>query len=211
LELVAYAPDGSEIDRYELDEEELADLRKLFAKLPDGRYQIFLVRTDTNTRRLVMDVYVRRGRLIDPQDDSEGTRDRPPTSEAEDDAAAIKLEIPAMQRSGGTAKSNAETAPSAARTELQQDTDVGLPINDSVVPSPQPPAPSYSSLRWGSSLAGLAIVAGGARWSRKVDAALAQADRGAWQRLRRAGRRRRGGSLDKPSTAGPAVRENQVQ
>jgi PKD repeat protein len=169
LELVAYAPDGTVIDRYELPEEELADLRKLFARLPDGRYQIFLVRTDTNTRRLVMDVFVRRGRLIERRDDTEGTRDRPPTSESEENAAAND-EGPALQPAANEAGGNAATLPA------------------DVHPKEQIPAPSYTSLRWGSSLAGLAMVSGGSRWSRTVDAALAQADRRAWQRLRRAGR-----------------------
>jgi hypothetical protein len=182
LELVAYAPDGTVIDRYELPEEELADLRALFARLPDGRYQIFLVRTDTNTRRLVMDVFVRRGRLIDRQDDTEGTRDRPPTSESEENAAAVNEEGPALQPAANEAAGAAAIFPSNTRPEVE------IPV-----PSPQPPAPTYASLRWGSSLAGLAIVTGGTRWSRKVDAALARADRRAWQRLRRAGRLRQVG------------------
>ena len=82
LELVVVSPDGNEIERYRLRDEALVDLRGLFATLPDNRYKIFLVRTDNNSQRLVMDVFVRRGRVIDPTDDSEGTRDRPPTAEA---------------------------------------------------------------------------------------------------------------------------------
>jgi len=185
LELVAYAPDGTVIDRYELPEEELADLRGLFAKLPDGRYQIFLVRTDTNTRRLVMDVYVRRGRLIDRQDDTEGTRDRPPTSESEDNAAALNAEGPALQPAANDAGDDTAAPPPHVQLEEILTTDLPRKVADG---DPQTPTANYSSLRWGSSLTGLAIVTGGSNWSRKVDAALARADRRAWQRLRRAGR-----------------------
>ena len=83
LELVVVSPDGNEIERYRLSDEALVDLRGLFATLPDNRYKIFLIRTDNNSRRLVMDVFVRRGRVIDPSDESEGNRDRPPTAEAD--------------------------------------------------------------------------------------------------------------------------------
>jgi hypothetical protein len=88
LELVALAPDGSVFDRFELVTKELRDLRRLFGKLPNGRYQLYDVCTDVSLRRLVMDVYVRRGRPIDPSDDSEGARDRPPTSESDGRHAA---------------------------------------------------------------------------------------------------------------------------
>ena len=81
LELEVVAPDGTVISTHRIRDEALNDLRAFFASLPDNHYRIFLVRTDNNTRRLIMDVYVRRGRVIDPSDDSEGTRDRPPTSE----------------------------------------------------------------------------------------------------------------------------------
>jgi hypothetical protein len=207
LELVAYGPDGKEINRYELDEEELADLRKLFARLPDGRYEIYLVRTDTNTRRLVMDVYVRRGRLIDPQDKSEDMRDRPPTSASENNAAALDPTAPAAN----AADHDAAMLTDGITVDNPRSAEVGGRANGVVIPSPELPAPSYSSLRWGSSLAGLAIVANSPRWSRKVDAALAKADRNAWQRLRRAGRLGRADSPAKRVNAALLLQENQVQ
>src|SRR6185312_8410916 len=74
LELEVISPDGKVIGRYRLSDEALTDLRGLFATLPDNRYKIYLFRADNNSRRLVMDVFVRRGRVIDPSDDSEGTR-----------------------------------------------------------------------------------------------------------------------------------------
>ena len=69
-------------------------MRGLFATLPDNRYKIFLVRTDNNSRRLVMDVFVRRGRVIDPSDESEGTRDRPPTAEGTQQKNAQQNNVP---------------------------------------------------------------------------------------------------------------------
>ncbi len=75
-------PDGTLSDGVRLKNEALDDLPKLFRSLPDNRYVIYLVRTENNSRRLVMDVTVRNGRVIDPSDDSDGARDRPPTEES---------------------------------------------------------------------------------------------------------------------------------
>ena len=83
LELRIVYPDGSESAGYRITDEALADLRKFFKTLPDGRYAIYLVRTENRSERLVIEVDVRRGRVIDVSDDSEGTRDRPPTDEGE--------------------------------------------------------------------------------------------------------------------------------
>jgi hypothetical protein len=57
----------------------LQDLPGLFRTLPDNRYAIYLVRPETETYRLVLEVNVRNGKVIDPGDDSDGARDRPPT------------------------------------------------------------------------------------------------------------------------------------
>jgi hypothetical protein len=211
LELVAYEPDGSVRSRHELSEEELADLRALFAKLPDGRYQIFLVRTDTNTRRLVMDVYVRRGKLIDPLDESEGSRDRPPASEPEQAGGAAMIEQqPALDAAANAHDGNTGVLPNhSATVDSNSETiEIGALPDVHPAPSPHPPAPNYNSLRWGSSLAALAIAAGGSGWSRKVDSALARADRRAWQRLRRAGRLGRAGARHEQPKAGLTPREN---
>ena len=83
LELQVISPEGEVLERYRLKDEALADLRGLISTLPDNHYKIYLVRTDNNSRRLVLDVYVRRGRVVDPSDESEGTRDKPPTEDAQ--------------------------------------------------------------------------------------------------------------------------------
>jgi hypothetical protein len=53
-------------------------LPELFKKLPDGRYQVYLL--EEGHLRLVIDVAVRQGRTVDPNGDS-GGRDRPPTGQ----------------------------------------------------------------------------------------------------------------------------------
>jgi len=149
-------------------------------------------------RRLVMDVSVRRGQLIVPSDDSEGTRDRPPTSEAEQNqGAAIIEQIPATGPANGKANQDIASSPNDVPATNSMALDDSNSVSGISTLSPPSPTPNYTSLRWGSSLASLAIATGGVHWSRKVDAAFAQADRNAWQRLRRAGLLGRADSQDK--------------
>ena len=203
LELVVVSPDGSEIERYRLSDEALVDLRGLFAKLPDNRYKIYLVRTDNDSRRLVMDVFVRRGRVIDPSDDSEGTRDRPPTTEE-----TQKANVPpnGVQQNGIQHQQQQQILPLQKNPLLKP-----VPVEKPAKAAAQPPQPakqpaqgtlqptgkavtndepvrSRANLRWALPLAGIGLVASRESWSRRVGAALEQADDRAWQRLRRAGR-----------------------
>ncbi len=92
FELRVRRPDGTLSDGVRLKNEALDDLPKLFRSLPDNRYVIYLVRTENNSRRLVMDVTVRNGRVIDPSDDSDGARDRPPTEESAPEPAENNTE-----------------------------------------------------------------------------------------------------------------------
>ncbi|MEX2307120.1 MAG: hypothetical protein WD738_05985 [Pirellulales bacterium] len=180
LELVVLSLDGTELQTHRLKDEALLDLNKLFATLPDGRYQIVLVRTDNNSRRLVIEVYVRRGRVIDPSDDSEGTRDRPPTSEAPLEIEALPLD------------QNPFLEPMSKNLQMQGEPQAvsGEMAEGGEAPNQHPTLVSPRSLRWAAPLAGLALAAGG-NWSQRLEAALRQADDRAWQRLRRAGRLRR--------------------
>lgn len=79
FELRVVLPDDSYGESYRLPSDAIDDLPALFRTLPDNHYRIFLVRTENNSERLVIDVFVRNGKPIDPADDSEGARDRPPT------------------------------------------------------------------------------------------------------------------------------------
>ncbi|MEX2317580.1 MAG: protein kinase [Pirellulales bacterium] len=80
--LTIVEPDGRDGRAFRIKDESLFDLRALFTNLPDNRYHVSTVRTDNNSRRLVIEADVRNGRLVDATDDSEGTRDRPSVADA---------------------------------------------------------------------------------------------------------------------------------
>jgi WD40 repeat protein len=92
LELECIAPDGTVVSRHGPLSAAISDLRAFFGKLPDNHYRIYVVSQYNNSRRAMLDVYVRRGRVIDPSDDSEGARDRPPPSEEPIETVSIPLE-----------------------------------------------------------------------------------------------------------------------
>ncbi len=167
---------GEQSEGYRLKPEVLNDLPGLFRTLPDNRYAIYLVRTETNTRRLVIEVYVRNGKLIDPGDDSEGTRDRPPTDEVvEAVSEGPKLEV---QPKTPSQKNPSEELPilNPARPEA---IDVGQQ-QAQVTQSPQAP----QTLLGGATLAGFAATKSGQAWSERIDRAVASADSQKWHRLR---------------------------
>jgi hypothetical protein len=172
LELRIVYPDGTESEGYRIQDEALADLRKFFQTLPDGRYAIYLVRTENRSERLVIEVDVRRGRVIDVSDDSEGTRDRPPTDEGEAPDALPLDQNPQLEAvPDGEKQTDTRTSRQGERAD-QRDA-------------------LSSTLLVSLSAAALAVQP----WSRRVDEALAKADDHAWQRLRRAGRTARTGRL----------------
>ena len=148
---------GEQGEGYRLKSEVLNDLPGLFKTLPDNRYAIYLVRTETNTRRLVIEVYVRNGKLIDPGDDSEGTRDRPPTEEAAQEIETPKLEV------------EPEEAP-ILNPALPEAIDVGQ---------------QSTQMLLGTTLVGFVASQSGRRWADRIDRALATADAKKWQALRR--------------------------
>jgi hypothetical protein len=194
LVLVVISPDGEESEPYLLKDEALLDLRGFFATLPENRYRIYLVRTDNiDSWRLVIEVSVRRyydralrqwrGRIVDPNDVSEGTRDRPPTSEAPVDA--VPLEENPLLEPLSKAADPAAGEPQPGHAERQ-------PGANEAAAVPPPPGPEPRFLRWSLPLAaGLALAAGSGDWSQRLEAALRQADQRAWQRLRRIARARR--------------------
>ena len=65
FELRVINPDGS-LARLSLAVDVLNNLPALFRNLPDNHYAIYLVQSETNLSRLVIEVFVRNGRLIDP-------------------------------------------------------------------------------------------------------------------------------------------------
>jgi PKD repeat protein len=179
LELRIVNPDGTESEGFKIKDEALADLRAFFKSLPDGKYRIYLIRTENDSARLVIEVDVRGGRVIDVSDDSEGTRDRPPTGEEESGEAAtdaVPLEenpnLEQVDSSQGDAEIGSKEAGEIAAVAGEEEEHI-----------------SSSPLLVSLSAAALAAEP----WSRRVDEALANADQTAWQRLRRAGRSGRNG------------------
>jgi PKD repeat protein len=188
LELHVIAPDGTIISRHRIRDEALDDLRAFFASLPDNHYRIYLVRTDNNTYRLIMDVYVRRGRVIDPSDDSEGTRDRPPTSEEIQQVPPPPLEEnpnlePVPDTTDNTPNAGVDDLVPDELVENESASDI-----DELSLTPEPLIPLRGSHRWVVPLAGFALGAIHGGWSQRVNQALENADERDWERLRRAGR-----------------------
>ncbi len=186
LELDVISPEGVVVARYRLRDEALADLRGLIATLPDNHYRIYLIRTDNNVHRLVLDVYVRGGHVVDPSDKSEGTRDRPPEGSQQNKVQPLENN-PQLERMP-------DGQPAAMNQPLLPPEQVSAAIDRAAVS--QPPvanadAPTSSRLRWAAALAGVGLLADRGSWARELEAAFDRADERAWQRLRRAGRRRR--------------------
>ena len=162
LELRVIDPaSGEQSEGYRLKPQVLNDLPGLFRTLPDNHYAIYLIRTETNTRRLVIEVYVRNGKLIDPGDDSEGTRDRPPTDEA-------------------TEKSSEEP-----KVESQSDE---VPVLNSAQPDSGDVGQQRTQrpqMLLGTMLVGFVASRSGRAWAERIDRAVATADSQKWHRLRR--------------------------
>jgi PKD repeat protein len=195
LELRVVYPDGTEGQGYRIKDEALNDLRGFFKTLPDGKYRVYLVRTENNSRRLVIEVSVRRGHVIAVPDESEGTRDRPPTSEDQAPPAKPLNENPQLIPVPGGFGDDSAVKPTNLVESAQNDcglriADCGLAGVASQQSEIRNPKSEISPLtRSAASLAALGLAASARPWSEEVDAALAAADPRSWQRLRRAGRR----------------------
>ena len=162
LELRIIDSSGEMGEGIRLKSEVLGDLPGLFGRLADNRYAIFLVHTETNTRRLVIEFFIRNGRAIDPGDDSEGTRDRPPTDEASQQPARQQPILPDAE------EANSENSKkSAAMPDLPADG-------------------AYGDTHSWSPLVGTALVAGSSyrNWAQQVDRTVAAAGTRQWRRLR---------------------------
>jgi hypothetical protein len=164
LELVLINPDESIAGRTQLPFEAIHNLPALFRNLPDGHYRIYLVQAETEVRRLVIEVFVRDGRLIDPSDDSEGARDRPPGDDqpAGDDPAAVENTDASDASASLPASLPLGVGNGASRAALLNDADAW---------------PTPARLRHGPLVASvaLALSAAGKSWREQVDQSLAKA------------------------------------
>jgi hypothetical protein len=167
-----------------------------------------------------MDVFVRRGRVIDPSDDSEGTRDRPPVVEGAQQKNAQQNNVPQNNNAPLNGAPQQQAVPLQNNPLLKRVPDEkagaanepGLPAIGPVDGAAEAPAKLLSDtqptraralMRWALPLSGLGLVASRESWSERLSAALETADDGAWDRLRRAGR------LGKSGRKTPASQEKQ--
>ncbi|HEX3656392.1 MAG TPA: hypothetical protein VHV55_11320 [Pirellulales bacterium] len=112
-------PGGGAPVPFQLPENVTDDLPALFKRLPDGHYQIFVDEPGRQPRMLI-DVYLRQGRPVDPDDKFEGTEDRPPTAmfEAAPTRILISQALPAAKIENRDATA-AEFADRALAASLQ--------------------------------------------------------------------------------------------
>jgi len=178
LELrVIDASSGEQSEGYRLKSEVLNDLPGLFQTLPDNRYAIYLVRTETNTRRLVIEVYVRNGKLIDPGDDSEGTRDRPPT----DEAASEPPTNSQPDESTETDPTKADPLKTSASTPTSAPLDWPSQEQTAATSSGR----RHAQIALSTAVAGLAATQSSRSWAEQIDQTVATASSQQWQNLRR--------------------------
>lgn len=156
FELYVIDANGNETDVGRLPSNVLDDLPGLFRSLPDNHYAIYVVNTETNVPRLVIEVFVRNGRMIDPGDDSDGTRDRPPTDEQ---IIEPKQTAPV------------ESVPTQVAPDGEQ----------AVVPAP--PSPAHRFSRWTALAVGLAASGSAQSWAYRVDEVLSKATAEQWRKL----------------------------
>ena len=203
-ELREIKPDGTVGEGHRLKDDALADLPGLFHTLPDGRYVLYLVRTETNSRRLVLMFDIRGGKAVDLGDQSEGSRDRPPTDEGfQSPSPPEQIDLPEQDLPGAESAVELpqQTANPEAPAEMQGATagssssaEPGA-ISTATPAGQATPSSNPVSLAFGGGL--LAVLAKSSAqqrsaepWSEAVDRTLAQADKYRWRRLRRLARGR---------------------
>ena len=143
----------------------LDQLPALFGLLPEGHYRIYVVYTETNSRRLALDFNIRAGAVIDPSDDSDGGRDRPRTDEvwqpeslepSDESASILDQELPTPPAT----PDQAQMSPSKPQTEANDS------LEDQSVTAMALAAAAYQTKR-----------------SEQVEGALCRAHEQRWHRL----------------------------
>ncbi|MCH8840865.1 MAG: hypothetical protein IH831_09385, partial [Planctomycetes bacterium] len=146
-------------------------------------YAIYLIRVETATERLVIEVYVRNGKVIDPSDDSEGTRDRPPTDEAVRDQVEQILEK-TQKRPDGSVDTE------EIRQALEAEMEPGSETHMEPVAEPDDRGATLPPRGLMPMAAGLAATRSIGSWAQQVDRAVAQAGPKKWRELRQRSRKK---------------------
>ncbi|MCE9605246.1 MAG: hypothetical protein K8U03_10135 [Planctomycetia bacterium] len=139
-------PDGREGSSVRFNQDALKDMTKIFAKLRNGRYRLYLYEPDAQKLRLVVDVYVRDGKPAAAGDARELPQDRPDGS---------RLDPPSRN------------IPADSSTVLSD-------VSDEA-PDAEPKSPAKVSLAAGAAVVGAGLVVEADRpWHERVDAALSK-------------------------------------
>ena len=93
-------PSGAESADYRLPDNALTNLPAILSRMPDNHYRIYEIHSD-GPERLVRDVFVRQGRVIDYSDASEGIDERPlhshttePSQRVSPDSDGVRVDAP---------------------------------------------------------------------------------------------------------------------
>jgi hypothetical protein len=196
----------------------LNNLTALFAKLPDDHYRLYYV--EQGTERMIMDVVVRRGKPIDPTDESEGTQDRPPTSHLEPAEQGEQMVGDGGAEEDAVPIAAAPDAFDQSRIDASTDMDAGVsrilvppsgvpapaPANDLSVANPVVESATSNRYRalFAPAVAAIALSSSmsAGTWAQRVEEELAQAPPDALTRQARLRRRLRR-LLDRPSSPHP--------
>ena len=174
LELRVIDSYGRESEGIRLKAEVLNNLPGLFYKLPDNHYIIYLVREETNSERLVIEIYLRKGRIIDPSDDMQGVRKRPPVEQQ------IQVEqTPEDAVEDPEISSTLQEIKKALEAELAPGTDI------QIEPVDQGNSRENSNSMLLPVTTGLVASRSFGSWAMQVDRSLAQASGKKWRQLRR--------------------------
>ena len=183
FELRIIGSEGELGEGIRLKPEVMNDLPTFFTQLTENHYAIFLVRTETNSRRLVIEFFIRQGRAIDPGDDSDGIKDRPPTDDfikppnfiqdpSEQPDAQIIIEPNSDSADGSI-------LPETVSAQLE-------PLSLGADPATMEAfRASRRGWTWTPALAAVVAGASSQKWARKVDRAVATAEPWHWRQLRR--------------------------
>ncbi|NLY01854.1 MAG: hypothetical protein GXY83_37690, partial [Rhodopirellula sp.] len=199
-------PGGAEGPDYRLPDNALAILPILLSRVPDNHYRIYEIHSD-GLERLVRDVFVRQGRVVDHSDAAEGIDERPPQSHTTEptstgfaDPDQVQVESPhraweewehAQSQPVGDAEDS--TVDSSSGEQLPETTSAPIPAPASVtIPdAATPDTGSASYLSAPISAAGSAVLAFRLRagWNQQIDRLLEQFSRPCNQQARLFARR----------------------
>ncbi len=183
--LVVVNPDGTLGDRYKLPDEALNDLVGLFARLHDDHYRIYLVQTENQSYRLVIDVVTRDGRMTVPGDASSGLRDRPP--EAVDVAPPAGEVVPEIETPARLAPGELLERIEAPGESMDPEADPTSRHGDPSMFPHVATSDANSTMAVATAALAAAVVAIDPRedWAVRLERAFASADPRRWRRLRR--------------------------